>query len=267
MKIHQNSLMNFGFKILRITAILMVLPLMTPAQAAMEQEYLRLKQLRETNPEVYQKEIQDLKARVRSGLQEVKSRGDDSYQQFIKERIRHRQERLNQIRKENPEQFQEIMDQRKNRMEVLREKNPEQFQRFLDKHPEAAKRLERWNKNKEDVQKSADSNPGISQDNRQPAVHKNQRSQDPAAGPRAQAVRERKLQQGPAHPAGLRDQPFVSEPLRESRGQRPGAKSPLLSEKNRENRPAMGNAPEAREQKANLKAKRELPNARPRRRQ
>ncbi len=265
MKKTLDRLQNLGFKIIRITVILMVLPIISPAEAAMEQEYLRLKQLRETNPQAYQREINAIKDRVRAGLAQAKSGGDESFQQFIKQRALQRRERLEQIRKENPEQFKEILERRKERIENFREHHPEDFKRFLENHPQAALRFEKLKNKNADVQKPNAQQPGSFQDVRRVSPEKNQMPRGGSLPPERAQGKPTDSLKGSQNSQG---RPFF-KPMRDRWTKSPeNRKAPVLSGQNKTRQPAMNRLPESQEKPKNERPPREGPvRTRPRPRQ
>ena len=55
--------------------------------------------------------------------------------------IRHRRAYLQQLRKEDPEKFQEIMRDRMAKLEELKTKDPERYNEILKDHPRLEQRL------------------------------------------------------------------------------------------------------------------------------
>ena len=141
-------------------------------QGPVAEEVQRLRKLRDENPEVFQKEIQERKAQLRQRLSDLKERDPKAFQRAKGRLLEQRQHRLEELRQTDPERFREEMEQRRSRvqerledlksnhperyeelmrrrdewrehqLEQLRRDRPEAHERFLERHPHWQERME-----------------------------------------------------------------------------------------------------------------------------
>lgn len=111
-------------------------------ESRIQERVAYLKQLREQNPEAFQKFVQQRKADLKERVQHYQQQNPQGFESFKQNIAQQRRQEFQELKRNNPQEFQHRMEGRLNQMAQWKEKNPERFQQFLQTHPRMAKQIQ-----------------------------------------------------------------------------------------------------------------------------
>ena len=104
-----------------------------PETAQVQQELQHLRQLRQDDPEEFQRAVGERKAQLHQQLQQMKAQHPEQFQQFMGQVRQRRRERLEQLRTQDPARYQDVIARRQARMqerlERLKTQDPARYER------------------------------------------------------------------------------------------------------------------------------------------
>ncbi len=123
--------------------------------------FARLKQLKEQNPEEFQRIVQERKSQIKSRFDEYRQASPEQFENLKGRVVEKRRHRLERMKNENPEKFRQVMGERREKFEKMRAENPERAKRFMEKHPRFEERMNRMQEFRSGERRGASQNAGL----------------------------------------------------------------------------------------------------------
>lgn len=107
-----------------------------------EQVRQRLEKLREENPDKFREVVENRRGRFRDRLERLRTEHPDQFKQLVENRRKRLEERAEYVKTHHPEKYEQFMQRRTERLSDIKKRNPEQFKQFLENHPRVRERFE-----------------------------------------------------------------------------------------------------------------------------
>lgn len=108
----------------------------------------RLKHLKETDPAKYEEVMGRIRARRLEEFKRLRRENPEEFKRRVEERRQRFHERLEALRERDPQRYEKIVAHRKElyKLNELRKQSPERFREVLDQHPRLKERFEKIQK-------------------------------------------------------------------------------------------------------------------------
>ena len=100
----------------------------------------RWKELKEKNPEEFERRVQERKQQIRERVQKMKQNDPQKFEDFKEKFSERRREKAENLKRENPEQFKQEMRQR---MQKLMQNHPQMAERMQQRQRERSGKFQR----------------------------------------------------------------------------------------------------------------------------